>query len=78
MQQQPQQPLFIKYTRTFLSERTGYSKAYLCRVFRGKTPLTSYFIERVSYALREHPADLFFTEVLRNDQHRARRTKTDN
>lgn len=63
-------PLFSKYTRDYISHMTGYSKAYLSRVFRGKTPLSRYFVERVSYSLREHPADLFLPEVLRNDQRR--------
>jgi len=69
------QPLFAKYTRAYISEMTGYSKAYLSRVFRGRTPLSRYFIERVSYSLREHPADLFLAEVLRNDQRRERRDR---
>ena len=54
---------------------TGYSKGYLSRVSRGRTPLSSYFVERVSYSLREHPADLFLAEVLRNEQRREHREK---
>jgi len=68
-------PLFAKYTRNYISEMTGYSKAYLSRVFRGRTPLSRYFVERVSYSLREHPADLFVASVLRNDQCRERKEK---
>ena len=70
-----QQPLFSKYTRNYIAQMTGYNKAYLSRVFRGRTPLSRYFIERVSYSLREHPADLFLAEVLTNEQRRERRER---
>jgi len=33
-----QHPVFIKYTRDWLHEVTGFSKGYLCRVARGNTP----------------------------------------
>lgn len=68
-------PLFAKYTRAYVSEITGYSLGYLSRVNKGRTPLTRYFIERVSYSLREHPADLFLAEVLTNDQRRERKDR---
>lgn len=70
MPQRPQHPLFTKYTRVYISAHTGYSLGYLSRVFRGRTPLTKYFVERVSYSLREHPAVLFLAEALTNDQRR--------
>ena len=55
-------PVFSKYTRAWLSEISGYSKGYLCRVATGKIPLTQSFIERVSFALREPKEALFLPE----------------
>ena len=56
---QQQHPLFIKYTRDWLHDITGYSKVYLCRVSTGKVPLSRSFVERVSFRLRE-PAEALF------------------
>lgn len=52
-------PLFIKYSREWLHEITGYSVVYLCRVATGKVPLTSSFIERVCYRLNQPEGNLF-------------------
>lgn len=68
-------PMFTKYTRAYISNCTGYSLGYLSRVVRGKTPLTKYFIERVSYSLQEHPSALFLAEALTNEHRRERRGK---
>lgn len=70
-----QHPLFIKYTRSWLSEVTGYSKGYLSRLATGKIPLSEYFVERVSFSLREHPAELFLAEALGNNLRRQHREK---
>lgn len=63
-----QHPLFVKYTRQWLSEKTGYSKGYLCRVATGKTRLSLYFVERVAYTLQQHPSELFLPEFLRSQR----------
>jgi len=55
----PQHPLFIIYRRDWLHEMTGYSKGYLSRVARGKTPLSRSFIERVCFKLNEPESKLF-------------------
>lgn len=70
-----QHPVFLKYRRTWLSEATGYSRGYLCRVATGKIPLTQYFIERVAYSLRQHPTDLFLPKVLKNSDWRRHQEK---
>ncbi len=54
-----QHPLFIKYRREWLSEVTGYSKGYLCRVATGKISLSRAFIERVCFTLEQPEAELF-------------------
>ena len=59
MAQNPQHPLFIKYTRDWLSEVTGFSKGYLCRVATGRVPLSRSFIERVCFKLGEPEEELF-------------------
>lgn len=58
-QQLEQHPVFKKYTRDWLHDVTGYSKPYLCRVANGRVPLTSAFIDRLSFKLGE-PADQLF------------------
>ena len=58
-------PLFIKYTRTYLNQVTGYTKGYLCRVATGKTPLSRVFIERVSLKLKQPEEELFSTDGTR-------------
>lgn len=59
MSQNPQHPLFIKYTRDWLSEVTGFSKGYLCRLATGRVPLSRSFIERVCFKLGEPEEELF-------------------
>jgi len=58
-----QHPVFIKYTRDWLREVTGYSKGYLCRVARGNTPLSRSFIERVCFKLNQPEGDLFLSDA---------------
>jgi len=57
-----QHPLFIKYTRDWLHEVTGFSKGYLCRVARGNVPLSRSFIERVCFKLNEPESKLFLPD----------------
>ena len=56
-------PLFIKYTRDWLHEVTGFSKGYLCRVATGRVPLSRSFIERVCFKLGEPEAELFLPDA---------------
>ena len=58
-----QHPLFIKYTRAWLHEVTGYSQAYLCRVATGKCSLSQSFIERVCFKLRQNEKELFLLDA---------------
>ncbi len=51
--------MFIKYTREWLHEVTGYSVVYLSRMATGGVPLTSSFIERVCYRLDQPEVNLF-------------------
>ena len=62
-----QHPVFIKYTRDWLHEVTGYSKGYLCRVARGNTPLSRSFVERVCFKLNQPEAELFFLTLLKHN-----------
>ena len=55
-------PLFLIYTREFIHEQTGFSKSYLCRISRGRTPLTRSFIERMCYKLKRSEKELFSPE----------------
>ena len=57
-----QHPVFRKYTREWLHQVTGYSKLYLCRVAGGRVPLTTAFVERVSFKLNEPAEKLFLLE----------------
>lgn len=60
----PRHPVFIKYTRDWLHEVTGFSKGYLSRVATGKVPLSRSFIERVCFKLNEpDEAVLFLPEA---------------
>lgn len=59
------QPLFAKYSRTWLSFVTGYSKGYLSRLATGKVPLGHFFIERACSALGEPEGDLFLPDTAR-------------
>lgn len=58
----PLHPLFIKYKRDWLAQVTGFSKAYLCRVATGRSPLSRSFIDRVCFKLNRPPSELFLTE----------------
>ncbi len=57
----PQHPLFIKYTRDWLHQQTGFSKGYLSRVATGKVSLSRSFVERVCFKLGQSEAELFLT-----------------
>ena len=54
-----QHPLFTIYKRRYLSEVTGYSMGYLCRMATGGQPLGRSFIERVCYKLNRLEKELF-------------------
>jgi len=54
-----QHPLFIKYTRDWLHQSTGFSKHYLCKIATRRTPLTRSFIERVCHKLNQPEGELF-------------------
>ena len=56
-----QHPLFIKYTRDWLHQSTGFTKNYLCRIATGRAPLTRSFIERASHKLNRPEEELFLT-----------------
>lgn len=58
----PQHPMFIKYTRDWLHQRTGFSKGYLSRVATGKVPLSRSFIERVCFKIGEPEVELFLSD----------------
>jgi len=57
-------PLFRIYTRSYLSETTGFSKSHLCRVATGKAPLTRSFVARVCLALGRPEGELFLPEAV--------------
>lgn len=54
-----QHPLFAIYKRRYLSEVTGYSVGYLCRIATGGQPLSRSFIERVCFKLHQSEGELF-------------------
>ncbi len=54
-----QHPLFIKYTREWLHQVTGYTKSYLSRVATGKMLLSRSFIERACFKLGLPEEELF-------------------
>lgn len=58
-----QHQVFRKYTRAWLHEVTGYSKLYLCRVANGRVPLTTAFVDRVTFKLGEPTDQLFNLEA---------------
>ncbi len=66
----PQHPLFLKYTRDWLSNQTGFSKGYLSRVATGKVRLSRSFIDRVCFKLGEAECDLFLPD--RSEAHSTR------
>lgn len=55
----PRWPLFVKFSRAWLSQETGYSKGYLCHVATGKIALSRSFIDRVCFRLNESEQELF-------------------
>jgi len=59
-----QHSVFIKYTRDWLHQVTGFSKGYLCRVATGKAPLTRSFIERVCFKLNQPEEELFSPDAV--------------
>lgn len=59
----PRWPLFVKFSRAWLSQETGYSRGYLCRVATGKIPLSRPFIERVCFRLNESEEELFYLDA---------------
>ncbi|MBA7695668.1 hypothetical protein ES703_104300 [subsurface metagenome] len=70
-----QHPVFIKYTRHWLHEVTGYSKGYLSRVATGRIPLSRSFIERVCFKLNQLEEELFLADAeasLTPSQHHGR------
>jgi len=42
-----QHPVFYKYTRSWLAERTGFSKGHLSAIATGRIPCCQLFIDRV-------------------------------
>jgi len=63
------QPLFLKYTRAYLSQVTGYSRGYLSRLDTGGIPVSRSFVERVCYKLEQPQEELFLpAEVLSNEE----------
>ena len=63
LSENPQHPLFNKYKREWLSEVTGFSKQYLCRVATGRVALSRSFIERVCFKLGEPEEALFLPDA---------------
>lgn len=61
-----QHPLFIKYTREWLHQVTGFSKGYLSRVATGRIPLSRSFIERVCFKLNRPESELFLPDAARS------------
>lgn len=51
--------IFHKYSRKYLSEITGYSRAYISRIASGNKPLGSGFIARCCHTLNETEQYLF-------------------
>ena len=65
-----QHPVFIKYTRDWLHQITGFSKGYLCRVSTGKVSLSRSFIERVCFTLKQPESELFLPDAVERDSSR--------
>ncbi len=51
--------IFLKYTRAYLSEVTGYSKNYLSRIATGARAPSEVFIGVCCHTLKESQDDLF-------------------
>ncbi|HUV55918.1 MAG TPA: hypothetical protein VMV84_01665 [Dehalococcoidales bacterium] len=58
-----QHPLFNIYKRRYLSEVTGYSTGYLCRMATGGHPLSRSFIDRVCFRLNRPEEELFLPDA---------------
>ncbi|KKL80837.1 hypothetical protein LCGC14_2000800 [marine sediment metagenome] len=56
-------PLFTIYKRRYLSDVTGYSVGYLCRIATGGQPLSRSFMERVCFKLKRPEEELFLTNA---------------
>lgn len=54
-----QYQIFIKYTREYLAQVTGYSKGYLCKIATGKQALPEGFVSACCRWLKESEDDLF-------------------
>jgi len=61
--QQQQHPVFLKYTRKWLSEATGYSQGHLCHIATGRVALARTFIERVCLKLNHPESELFLPDT---------------
>ncbi len=59
-----QHPVFLKYTRDWLHQVTGFHKGYISRVATGRTPLSRSFVERVCFALGEPAEELFLPDAI--------------
>ena len=51
--------IFLKYTREYLSQVTGYSKGSLCKIATGKQAPSEQFIGTCCHRLQEPQSDLF-------------------
>ena len=51
--------IFLKYTREYISQITGYSKGYLCRIATGAREPSEPFIGLCCHTLKESQHDLF-------------------
>lgn len=56
-------PIFIIYTREWLSEVTGYHKGYLSRLATGKARVSRSFIERCCFKLKQPEDKLFLSDA---------------
>ena len=59
----PMHPMFKIYTRSYLSEATGFSLGHLSRVNTGKEHLSRSFIDRCCYKLGRPEKELFLLET---------------
>lgn len=57
-------PIFIKYTRKWLNQVTGYSFGLLSRVATGKRQASQPFMDRCCYHLNELEAELFLPQCI--------------
>lgn len=57
-------PLFKIYTRSYLSEATGFSRGHLSRVATGKERLSRSFIDLCCYRLGRPEEELFLPNAV--------------